>query len=45
MNAKFLNFSRLSAGFLMVSAATFAHHGTFVSYDSAHPVTMKGVVT
>src|SRR6202521_2402221 len=45
MKAKFSTFSRLSAGLLMVSVATFAHHGTFVSYDTAHQVTMKAVVT
>jgi hypothetical protein len=27
---------------LIFGAAALAHHGTFVSYDSDHPVTMKG---
>jgi hypothetical protein len=45
MKAKFLRFSMLSAGLLLVSVAMFAHHGTFVSYDTAHQLTMKAVVT
>src|SRR5437660_4846707 len=35
----------LGAALLTVSVSAFAHHGTFVSYDSANPVTMKAVVT
>lgn len=31
--------------FLISGALALAHHGTFVSYDSDHPVTMKGTVT
>lgn len=34
----------LISGLLWVSVSTFAHHGTFVSYDTKHPVTMTGVV-
>lgn len=34
----------LFGGILMVVPA-FAHHGTGVSYDASHAVTMKGVVT
>jgi Family of unknown function (DUF6152) len=29
---------------LFVRFSVFAHHGTFVSYDTKHPVTMTGVV-
>lgn len=29
----------------MISAALFAHHGTFVSYDTSKPMTMKATVT
>jgi Family of unknown function (DUF6152) len=29
---------------LLVSVSLFAHHGTFVSYDTKHPVTLTGVV-
>jgi hypothetical protein len=29
---------------LLVGASTFAHHGTFVSYDTKHPVTMTATV-
>jgi hypothetical protein len=28
----------------MLATAAMAHHGTFVSYDSDHPVTMKATV-
>jgi len=28
----------------LVAVSAFAHHGTFVSYDTKHPVTMNGVV-
>lgn len=33
------------AGLLLISAALFAHHGTFVSYDTSKPTTMKATVT
>jgi hypothetical protein len=29
---------------LLLSVSALAHHGTFVSYDTKHPVTMNGVV-
>lgn len=45
MRAKLRNSLAVCAGLLMMSAAVFAHHGTFVSYDTAHPVTMKAVMT
>lgn len=35
----------LTGGLLLFTVPTFAHHGTFVSYDSQHPITLKGVVT
>jgi len=35
----------LFVGLLAVATAASAHHGTFVSYDSDHPVTMKATVT
>ena len=45
MKAKLLTFVVACAGFLMTAVLSFAHHGTFVSYDSAHPITTKAVVT
>ena len=30
---------------LAMSGVALAHHGTFVSYDSDHPVTLKGTIT
>lgn len=39
--------SRLAAAFALILASlpAVAHHGTAVSYDASHPITMKGVVT
>jgi len=34
----------LFVALLMFATAAAAHHGTFVSYDSDHPVTMKATV-
>jgi hypothetical protein len=34
----------LISSLLFVSVSMFAHHGTFVSYDTKHPVTLNGVV-
>jgi Family of unknown function (DUF6152) len=34
----------LIGSLLFVSVPLLAHHGTFVSYDTKHPVTMTGVV-
>lgn len=34
----------LLGAWLMLATAAMAHHGTFVSYDSDHPVTMKATV-
>jgi len=34
----------LFAGMLVFVTAAMAHHGTFVSYDTEHPVTMKATV-
>jgi len=45
MKARLRWFSVHCAALLMSGAAALAHHGTFVSYDSDHPVTMKGTVT
>ena len=36
---------RLSCGLLLASFSVFAHHGTFVSYDSQHLITLNGTVT
>lgn len=33
----------LIGSLLLVSVSLFAHHGTFVSYDTKHPVTLTGV--
>ena len=38
-------FALMAAGLLLSGALARAHHGTFVSYDSDHPVTMKATVT
>jgi hypothetical protein len=43
MKAKF--FALIAAVLLLSGALARAHHGTFVSYDSDHPVTMKATVT
>ena len=45
MHVNFLKSCLITVALLLVSASVFAHHGTFVSYDSDHPVTMKAVVT
>ena len=34
----------LISSLLFVSVSMFAHHGTFVSYDTKHPITLTGVV-
>jgi uncharacterized protein DUF6152 len=34
----------LIGNLLLVSVSLFAHHGTFVSYDTKRPVTLTGVV-
>jgi len=36
---------RVAAGLTMAAVSALAHHGTAVSYDASHPITMKGVVT
>jgi hypothetical protein len=36
--------SMLIGSLLLVSVSLFAHHGTFVSYDTKHPITLTGVV-
>ena len=36
---------RVGCAALVCAVVALAHHGTFVSYDSDHPVTMKGTVT
>jgi Family of unknown function (DUF6152) len=38
-------FLRVLLMLLSINVATFAHHGTFVSYDSEHPITMKATMT
>src|SRR6266699_609482 len=38
------SFSLLAAALLTFGVPGFAHHGTFVSYDAANPVTMKATV-
>ena len=45
MKSKLLTSLPLEAVLLMVSVPAFGHHGTFVSYDAANPVTMKSVIT
>src|ERR1700678_3715558 len=35
----------LVVGVLATALPASAHHGTGVSYDASHPITMKGVVT
>jgi hypothetical protein len=38
-------FTALLLGVIAMVVPVSAHHGTGVSYDASHPVTMKGVVT
>ncbi len=38
-------FTALLLGVIAMLVPASAHHGTGVSYDASHPVTMKGVVT
>ena len=45
MKARGVTYCLLAAGLLLFSLPMLAHHGTFVSYDSAHPVTTKAVMT
>ena len=45
MNIKVERSFLIAVALLLMSASMFGHHGTFVSYDSDHPVTMKAVVT
>ena len=35
----------LLSALLAFSTVAMAHHGTFVSYDSAHKITMKATMT
>jgi hypothetical protein len=35
----------LLSAWLLLATGAVAHHGTFVSYDADHPVTMKATVT
>lgn len=35
----------IGVAILIACGSALAHHGTFVSYDSDHPVTMKATVT
>jgi hypothetical protein len=44
-NIKQSRFAALAAGVIATVLPVYAHHGTGVSYDASHPVTMKGVVT
>jgi Family of unknown function (DUF6152) len=45
MRSRFPFFALMAGALLMTGALALAHHGTFVSYDSDHPVTMKATVT
>jgi hypothetical protein len=45
MKPKFPFFAGMPVVLVMTSVLALAHHGTFVSYDSDHPVTMKATVT
>jgi len=35
----------IAVAFLSIGASMYAHHGTFVSYDAEHPITLRGTVT
>ena len=37
--------SWILAAALLCAASLMAHHGTFVSYDSEHPITVKATIT
>ena|ERR1700678_2447134 len=39
------SFAVLVVGVIATMLPVYAHHGTGVSYDASHPITMKGVVT
>jgi Family of unknown function (DUF6152) len=39
------SFAVLAVGAIATMLPLYAHHGTGVSYDASHPITMKGVVT
>ena len=43
MRTQFLLFT--SVCLLSITIPLIAHHGTFVSYDAEHPITMKAVIT
>ena len=45
MIAGFLKAILLGGILFMFSVTMFAHHGTFVSYDAEHPITMTAIVT
>src|SRR5579863_2338318 len=42
---KEFSFALFVAGVIATAVPASAHHGTGVSYDASHPITMKGVVT
>jgi hypothetical protein len=44
-NTKQSCFAVIVASAIATVLPVYAHHGTGVSYDASHPVTMKGVVT
>ena len=44
-NIKQFCFTGCVVGVVAMVLPVYAHHGTGVSYDASHPVTMKGVVT
>ena len=39
------SFAVLAVGAIATMLPVYGHHGTGVSYDASHPITMKGVVT
>jgi len=39
------SFAVLAVGAMAAMLPVYGHHGTGVSYDASHPITMKGVVT
>ena len=45
MKGKFPLITLVTVMLLISGVVAAAHHGTFVSYDSDHPVTMKATVT
>src|SRR5438067_13879973 len=45
MTVNFRKLFMIAVALLLMIVPLAGHHGTFVSYDSDHPITMKAIVT